>query len=137
MNSPDIEEEIINILIDHHQTCKGNPTPLKALKTHFGPKFKFENLGLGKFSPWYNKNSPKFQAEIIVNNFLTEIDRKEITEQDLLNVVVDYFNKSEMFSHRTHVLNHIRKIYGEGPFANFGYGTFPEFLEKHNLNMGI
>lgn len=133
----DTEEEIINILIEHYQTCNGRPTPLKALKKHFGKKFKFETLGLGKFSPWLQKNSYKFQVEKIANDFLTDIDIKEITEDELLDVVTEYFNKSEMFDHRRHVLVHLRKIYGEHSFADFGYGIFPEFLRRHKLNMGI
>lgn len=131
------EEQIINILRQHYQICNGKPTPLKVLKLHFGKGFKFETLGLGKFSYWLQINSDKFQVEKLTSNFLLEINKETILEDDLLNTVKEFFNRSEMYSHRKHILGHLRKIYGEGAFGDFGFGTFPEFLERHNLSMGI
>lgn len=133
----DTEGQVIEILRNHYQTCKGKPAPLKALKQHYGQGFKFENLGLGKYGAWMQINSDKFQIEKSTTDFLFDADKGTVTEEDLLIVVIDFFSKSENFNHRKHVLGHIRKIYGEGSFSNFGYGTFPEFLAKHNLNMGI
>jgi hypothetical protein len=130
------EEKVIEILRNHYQTCNGKPTPLKALKSHYGQGFKFENLGLGKYGTWIQQNTDKFRIEKSANEFLADVEIK-ISEEDLLLTVTEYFSKSEMYYHRKHVLGHIRKIYGEGSFDQFGYGTFPDFLDRHGLDMGI
>lgn len=137
INERNYHEEVIEILRHHYQICQGTPKPLKALKEHYGKGFKFEKLGLGKYGEWLTKTQHLFKVEVIANNLITELDHSTITEKDLFETINIYFNKSEMFYHRRHILKHIRNVYGEGSFASFGFGTFREFQIKHNLDMGI
>lgn len=133
----DTEQQVIEIIQKHYQTCVGKPAPLQALKKHYGQGFKFKSLGLGNYGEFMQRNAHHFQVESSANKLVTEMDRKMISEEDLLATVNSYFEQSEMFYHRRHVLQHIKKIYGSGDFASFGYGTFREFQEKHGLDMGI
>lgn len=131
------EEEMVEVIRKHYSTCNGQPRPMNALRKHYGPDFKYRDLGLGPFSKWMEKNYAKFEAERSAALFLTEMDNAVIKEEDLLKVIVDYFNISDKFVYRRHVLSHIRSIFGNGPFGRFGFGTFKQFLVKHNLDMGI
>lgn len=133
----DSEQELIQVLRNHYQTCQGKPTPLRALKEYYGKGFKFDNLGLGKFSIWMEHNKHLFQSETMISELLDDIDKETITEETLLITIMLYFEKSEMFYHRRRVLDHLRTIYGRGEFSDFGYGTFRQFQKKHNLDMGI
>lgn len=132
-----VEQEIVAILIKHYQTCNGNPRPLHALKEHYGAGFKFDSLGLGKYNQWMHKNSHLFADVRKSNEIVNDIDLNMITEQQLLDTIKFHFSKSEMYSHRKHVLKYVRDVHGNRPFADYGYGTFKEFQDRHGLNMGI
>lgn len=65
------------------------------------------------------------------------LKKEQITEEMLLETIKLCFDQSEMFYHRRHVLTHIRKVYGCDEFNKFGYGSFAQFQQKHNLDMDI
>lgn len=137
------DEEMIEVVRKHYETCNGRPAPLQALKRHYGREFNFKKLGLGGYGAWMEKHKNQFSVERDTALFLEEIDTQlgtqKITpsEEDLLVLVNAHFAKSELFAHRRHVLSHIRSVYGNQPFGKYGYGTFPQFLERHGLDMGI
>jgi hypothetical protein len=131
------EEEIIKIIKEHYQNCDGKPRPLNALKKHYGPGPKFESLGMGKYGTWMQHHSHPPVNETKAATIVQNIDIDSITEQQLLTTVTLYFSISEYYTHRRHILNHIREIYGNGPFSQFGYGTFKEFMVRYNLDIGI
>lgn len=131
------EQEIIAIIKEHYQICDGKPRPLNALKKHYGAGFKFESLGLGKYGIWMHQHSHLFVNDQKANEIVENIDIDGISEQQLLTTVTLYFSQSEYYTHRRHVLNHIRDIHGNRPFGKFGFGTFKEFMIRHNLDIGI
>jgi len=56
-------------------------------------------------------------------------------EEELVKAVKDYYcafliNPNK----RKHVTIHLQKLYGNGQFQEFGFGTFKEFLKKHGLD---
>ena len=132
-----IEQEVIETIRQHYLNCSGKPSPLRALKDRYGQGFKFESLGLGKFNQWLRKNADKFQVEKSVCEFIRDVSKELIEEEDLILSIQKFFDQSEMFSHRRYVLTYLRKIYGNGSFSDFGFGTFHTFLERHNMDMGI
>ncbi|CAK7994880.1 Hypothetical protein POVR1_LOCUS398 [uncultured virus] len=133
----EIESELIEVIREHYRTCDGKPTPLRALKQHYGKGFKFQSLGLGNYGGWMQQNSHHFRKEKTEARCVEKIDRATVTEQQLLDTIVLYFSHSDMYCHRKHVLVHIRELHGNGPFGQFGFGSFKEFLERNNLDMGI
>lgn len=131
------EQELINTLLVYYTSHSSECGPLAYLKKHYGKGFKFENLGLGKYGQWMSKNKHLFNVERGVGDLLDEVDVQMITEQQLVETVVQYFSKSEMFFHRRHVLQHVSSVYGNRPFSEYGYGTFREFCGRHGLDMGV
>lgn len=131
------EQDLINTLQTYYASHSTERSPLAYLKRHYGKGFKFQNLGLGKYGVWMSNNAHLFNIEKNACDFLDEVDVQMVTEQQLVEIVTVYFSKSDTFCHRKHVLGHIRDVYGNRPFSEYGYGTFKEFCVRHGLDMGV
>jgi len=56
-------------------------------------------------------------------------------EEELVQAVKDYYCASlKNPNKRIQVLTHLQKLYGNGKFQEFGFGTFTEFAKKHGLD---
>ena len=131
------EEKLISVLTEYYASHSSECGPLAYLKRSYGRGFKFSNFGLGAYGKWMQANEHLFKPEKTICKLLDEVDTANTTEEQLLETVVLYFTKSEMFFHRRHALDHIRKVYGCRPFGDYGYGTFKQFIARHGLDMGI
>lgn len=133
----DVENEIITILGNHYRTCSGKPKPLQALREHYGEDFKFDSLGLGKYTSWMLPNVQHFKNEKKIAESVNQNNAVSMTEQQLLNIVILFFSKSDRYQHRKYVLCYLLHRYSNDLIIKFGYESFDEFLKKHDLDMGI
>jgi len=133
----DVENEVLAILSNHYRTCNGKPKPLQALKEYYGENFIFDSLGLGKYTSWMLPNVQHFKTEKKNADLANQINTVSMTEQQLLNIVVLFFSKSDRYCDRKYILCHLRYRYSDDLTRKFGYENFNEFLEKHDLDMGI
>ena len=126
-----IEDELIDIVLNHYQTVVGKATPLLAIKQYYGlNNLKFTIFGLGKFNQWLKKHELIFSY---VRN-QQKTNQSEVSEAVLVKIVKEFFEVHTSYEARKQVLNHIRSIYGHGSFTQFGYGTFPEFVARNNIS---
>jgi hypothetical protein len=131
------ESEVIDLLRSHYDVCHNAHSPLQHLKMHYGPRFKFESLGLGKYGQWINKNSGLFLHQKAINTLMQDVECELVTEDQLLSAIVKFFEESDNYGHRKHVLGHLRRMYGNRPFSSFGFGSFSDFIGNYGLDMGV
>jgi hypothetical protein len=56
------------------------------------------------------------------------------TEEELAEAIEDFRKENEKYEQFKHVMFRVvRKTWGPGDFASFGFGTFAEFSEKHGF----
>lgn len=122
------EEELVNEIKLYLESCQGKPVIKQFLNKKYGnkkQKIKFESFGFGKYGSFMSRHNNVFGPLLVAARQDQKISNTIVTEQDLINII-----KS---SHIKQAQNNIRKVYGNGPFSQFGYGTFQEFIATHNL----
>jgi hypothetical protein len=114
--------EIIRDINDYLKQCDTKPQLVQFIKKKYGlnKNRKFESFGYGKIAGFIKECSIFFNASRppIANP----------TEEELIELTRLSYQRNGVLNY---VLNDIRKLYGNCPFSQFGFGTFNEFCDRN------
>lgn len=104
---------------------------LAAVKNVYGKDFRFESLGLGEWSSWLCEY--KMVTRSLRDMRFTDLPA---VEGDILDEIHDFFAKSPKYSYRVHVEPYLCNKYKVKAFTDFGFGSFSDFMFRHNIDLG-
>ncbi len=120
------EQQLVNDFIEHYQTCPGKPMIMQFLGKKYGGrshKVKFEKFGFGKLGEFTSRHHFTFQPHLEACKERMEMSKITLSVEDILEIIEVYGIEN--------ALSTIRRFYGNCPFANYGYGTFEEFVQRY------
>ena len=123
------EEELLNEIVNYLKTCPGKPAIMQFLGQKYGgkrQKVSFKKFGFGGYGEFTTRWKEVLDPLLEDARLRDKVGKSIVSENELIEIIREVGLK--------HAQTRIRDVYGHGPFARFGYGSYEEFVLKHGLS---
>lgn len=83
----------------------------------------------------FDKNNEQSLFSVPVANRTTTV--QNISEEELVEFIIEFFRRKPKPSQRKDIKNQIRLKWGRHAFGEYGYGCFQTFMKNHGINMNM